>query len=76
MIPFYVVCVLWLATFGAWTLSERRHASERMELLKLFKAQSLTDFTVQTKETPKQQTNYLQTSITRAYANLRGEDDG
>lgn len=75
MIPFYVVSGLWLVTLGAWMASDRKHASERVELIKLFKAHNLADYTAQEKEMPKT-SNYLKASIKRSYdADLLGDDD-
>lgn len=74
MTPFYVMCALWLVTLFAWMASEKKHSLERMEMFKLYKANSLTDYTVQ--EQPRsRQTNYVQDSIKRAYADLLGDDD-
>lgn len=75
MMPFYVVSGLWLVTLAAWVTSDKKHAMERLELIKLFKAHSLTDYTVQEQKAPKT-SNFLKSSIKRAYdTELMGDDD-
>lgn len=74
MIPFYVVCGLWLLTLVAWQVREKHNSRERMEALKLYRAQSLSDYTAQGKTFTGKQ-NFVQTSIERAYKDLYGEED-
>lgn len=77
MIPlFYVMLACWMVTMFAWLNRESQHAKERMEMLKLFKAHSLSDFASQQTEV-KRQGNYLQSAIKRAYADRdsSGNDD-
>lgn len=74
MIPFYVVSVLWLLTVCAWVVSEKQNKVERMEILKLYRAHSLTDYTAQAKPTPRS-SNFIQQQIGKAYSDLLGDDD-
>lgn len=74
MIAYYVVSALWLVTLGLWQFREHQNAKERMEMLKLFRAHSLSDYAAQAKESPRQ-TNFIQSSIGNAYRDLLGDDD-
>lgn len=74
MIPYYVVSALWVATLVAWQIREKQNAKERLETLKLFRAQSLSDYTAA--ERPRgSQTNFIQSSIQKAYSDMLGDDD-
>lgn len=72
---FYVVSVLWLVTLAAWVSREKQHAIERMETLKLFRSESLSDYTIANTQPKPGKTNFIQTSIGRAYSDLLGDDD-
>lgn len=73
MIPFYVVSALWLVTLAAWMASEKKQSLERMEMLKLFKAHSLTDFNAD--DSKPRQRNFIESSIKRAYSEMDDGDD-
>lgn len=75
MIPFYIVCVLWLATLTAWQVRERHSAIERMEALKLYRAHSLTDYTAQDSKQAVRTSNFIQKSMKQAYSHLGDDDD-
>lgn len=75
MIPFYVVSALWILTLAAWQVREKQQAAERMETLKLFRAQSLNDYAAANAPAKPGQPNFIQTSIGRAYADMLGDDD-
>lgn len=76
MIGFYVMSACWMVTILFWQKREAHHGKERMEMLKLFRAHNLSDYSAQ--EAPVQrQGNFLQTQIKNAYTNthLLGHDD-
>lgn len=75
MIPlFYVLLACWMVTMFAWLNREKQHAKERMEMLKLFRAESLNHYTAAEAKTPKK-TNFMKDNISRAYEHLLGDDD-
>lgn len=76
MAVFYGMLVCWIVTMFAWQYREKQHAVERLEMLKLYRAQSLTDYSSQSVPTPSTQ-NFMKSSIKRAYENhhLLGDDD-
>lgn len=75
MMPFYVVSVLWLLTGIAWQAREHAHAKERLEMLKLYRANTLTDYTAQATPAKAGRPNFIQSSIKHAYAEMLGDDD-
>lgn len=75
MIPFYIVCALWLVTLAAWQAREKQNARERMEILKLFRAHNLADYAAQERTTVVPRvTNFIQESMRKANADLVGDD--
>lgn len=72
-----VSCILaigWLVTMAAWQIREKEHAKERMETLKLFRAQSLSDYTSSAAKSAGTQ-NFVQAAMQRAYAERLGDAD-
>lgn len=72
-----VSCILavgWLITMVVWHDREKDHAKERMETLKLFRAQSLSDYTSSAAK-PAGTQNFVQAAMQRAYAERLGDDD-
>lgn len=75
MIPFYVVCALWLVTLASWQVREQYNARERLEILKLFRANDLGDYAAQDRTTvvPRRR-NFIQESMGKASADLLGDE--
>lgn len=75
MIAYAAFGLVWLATFSAWQFREQQHAKERMEMLKLYRSQSLSEYTDQKQEAPRP-SNFMHKAITKAYnADLLGDDE-
>lgn len=71
MIPFYVVCGLWVLTVLLWQLQVHTHHRERMQTLKLFKAANLTEFDMAVAKGPNAVQNYFQAAMEKANRNHR-----
>ena len=72
MIPlsaFYFVCILWLATMAAWLNSMRHQEKAVMEILRLFRSNTIAEFDAD-KVTSKRQGNYMRGNIDKAYAKM------
>lgn len=78
MIPFYIVSALWVITFVTFYFREFQHQKQYMEMLKLYRANSLAEYSADSKEKPKVSNNFIRSAISRAYSEkyMGDEDDG
>lgn len=71
---FYIVVLCWMVTMTVWQYREKQNAVERMEMLKLFRAQSLSDYNAQKSQLP-QPSNFINRGMQKAYDHLLGDDE-
>lgn len=74
----FIVCALQGVTLLLWQFREHQHGKAYMELLKLYRAGSLAEYSADGREKAQRSTNFVRPAIERAYSNpswVEDEDD-